>query len=175
MCCSRITDTNRVIKISMIQAAGHFPPQGASIKNTGEGGEGHITIIPTSDSAQGQGTWNFNVQTASQFNGTVWQDTASDGDNISYEAYLSKGTYTLLFIWTGGTVHGIIDIYIDGTEVGSQDTYNASTVRNQETLVTGISITNSGLKEIKFQVDGKNVSSSNYNCQLQYIALWRTA
>lgn len=109
------------------------------------------------------------------FQGHFGNSTKANGDNISYKAYPQKGTYTLQvrFAYKGDD-RGIVDIDIDAAEVGSYDLYNAATSYNPLYKVTGINIATSGLKTIRFRLDGKNGASSNYALATQLITLWIT-
>lgn len=140
----------------------------------GDPGEGHITILPMSYSAIGQGDWVLNVSTSSILASYISQATPGNADNISYKVYLAAGTYSLLLYYHKNTTGGVMDIDIDATEVGSVDQYGSLTY-NQRYLVTNISIATSGLKTLKLRMDGKNGSSSNYKGWCAYLALWRTA
>lgn len=139
-------------------------------------GAGHITILPSSYNAIGQGTWAY-VLTATEFLGGIWGNsgTHADGDNISYKVYLAAGTYTLGMLCLKTSDRGIADFDIDAGEVASFDLYDAGALRNQWVTQASISVTTAGLKTLKLRIDGKNGSSSDHVVAFQYIALWRTA
>ena len=69
---------------------------------------------------------------------------------------------------------GVCDYYIDAAEVGSDDWYGALDY-NKVNDTTNITVSSSGLKTLKFQLDGKNASASDYNFRMQRAWLWRTA
>lgn len=136
-------------------------------------GMGHITIVPLAYQSIGQGTFT-----------SAWSETylfshrfATTGvnlDNITYNVYLDKGTYTLLLIVQTDTDEGIVDVDIDAAEVASFSLYSASTVKNVLKIQTGISVAASGLKALKLRVDGAG-TESGYALRFNAIILWRTA
>lgn len=138
-------------------------------------GEGHITIFPPSYNSIGQGTWEES-RSENAYYDWYWKNETSkaNGDNVSFKVFLDVGTYTLMLIHHKNTDAGIVDISIDGVEVDSIDLYAALTW-NVRSIQTGITISSSGLKTLKLEVDGKNASSSNYKYYMVYLALWRTA
>lgn len=142
--------------------------------SAGVGGGGHVTILPLSYNAIGQGDWATWNNASSFMPHYLSQITPANSDNITYNAYLEAGTYTLMLIYHKNTTGGIMDIDIDGTEVGSVDQYGSLSWNNRY-VVTGISITASGIKPIRLRMDGKNASSSSYKGWIVYFALWRTS
>ena len=98
----------------------------------------------------------------------------ADGEYITYKIWLDAGTYTFLLCHIKGGNGGLCDIYIDAVEIGSADQYNAATTYNQSYRVDGIVIATSGIKVVKFLIDGKNASSSGYKAWISYFSLWRT-
>lgn len=125
----------------------------------------------------GQGTWDTACPNVNYFNVALLNNVASsnDGDNITYKVYLPAGTYKLWFIANKGTTKGILDIDIAGTEVASFDCYKASGEANHEFTQDSISIATNGLKDLKFRIDGKNASSTNYATEISGAYLERTA
>jgi len=139
-----------------------------------ESGEGHITILPLSYEAIGQGTWEVAAPSA-ELVGTLTNNPPNDLDNLSYEAYLAAGTYTILLVGQHGAGGGIVDIDIEGTEVATFDLYNAATVKNQLDEDAGNVIATAGIKTITLRLHGKHASSAAYRLQFNYLVLWRTA
>ena len=138
-------------------------------------GAGHITILPLSYVSIGQGDWTISINASSYYSSYLSQATPANLDNISYNAFLAVGTYSLVLYYHKNTTGGIMDIDIDSVEVGSVDQYSASLTWNLRYLITNINIATAGLKEIKLRMDGKHASSSNYKGWCTYLALWRTA
>ena len=71
------------------------------------------------------------------------------------------------------TTAGVVDIYFDDEEVASIDMYGVL-AWNVRTLRTGLVVEDSGLKALKFQIDGKDPSSSDFAGYMLYACLWRT-
>ena len=89
---------------------------------------------------------------------------------------LSAGTWALTFIHSKNTFAGIVDVSIDGVVVVDDlDMYNGSSTRNNVSDTTGISITTSGVKTLRFEIIGKNASASHYSLGIQWITFRRTA
>ncbi|MBA7582388.1 hypothetical protein ES708_24316 [subsurface metagenome] len=138
-------------------------------------GEGHTFILARCWDSIGQGNFSHHT-TIDQYLANYLRGNGNvDGDNISYKAYLAAGTYTLLYCYLQTPMGGIVDIDINGSEVGSVDTYNANTRYNQFYKVTGIVIPSAGLKTIRLRVDGRNPSADYYFLPVCFISLWRTA
>ena len=145
------------------------------VKLTGGGGStgngnGNVVLMPFSYESIGQGTWGI-VADAGQFTENLFYNSSNaDGDNISYKAELSAGTYTLDLFGKTHTAYAIVDISIDGTVAATFDLYGVNTdnVRQRE---TDIVVASSGVKEIKVTVNGKNPSASNYFAAFTYLAL----
>lgn len=136
-------------------------------------GEGHVTLLGPSYSAIGQGVWTI-MTSGSQWAGFIHNGNGdADGDNISFEAYLAEGTYTLGLLALIGDSLAIVDIDIEGSEVASFDLYYATPQYNQRFTQADIAIASSGLKTITLRVDGRNASSTGWACYFTYIAFWR--
>lgn len=138
-------------------------------------GEGHITILPFNYDSIGQGTWVLTVAASHPLNFQFNNTSNTDLDNISYKVYLAAGTYTLRVIHYKSDSQGIVDIDIDGVEKASVDCYAAVVDYDAILSQTGIVIATSGLKTIKFRLDGKNGASSSYGFRFSEFALWRPA
>lgn len=135
---------------------------------------GHVVLFAVYYNSIGQGTWTPTVLSTTRFQTYLLSASAADGDNVSWKAYLPKGTWTLRLSYVRNTDKGIADIDIDDTEVVSLDCYGVADA-DAELSQTSISIATSGLKTIKLRVDGKHASSSGYAMGVAAIALWRTA
>lgn len=138
-------------------------------------GAGHITIIPTSYASIGQGVWTFAPETSGLLQLRQINPSQTNGDNISWNVYLAKGTYTIKLCTYTHSNAPIIDIDIDGTEVFSFDLYAAVGTFNVFQTQAGIVIPAANLYALKWRVHGKNPLSGNYRSHLFYIALWRTS
>jgi len=134
---------------------------------------GHITILPWNYSSIGQGTWIILIDVSQILNGTVYNSSIANLDNISFKVFLDAGTYTLRLLAIKFSVGGIADVDIDEVEVASFDLYSAVTVYNSIVSQTGIVISTSGLKTLKLRLHGS--TGGSYYCAISSIALWRTA
>ncbi len=141
----------------------------------GDPGEGHITILPLSYSAIGAGTWVLGYTTSIYTCWEIYNSSLANLDNISFQVYLAAGTYTLLLVTATAASHAIVDFDVDATEVASFDTYSAGAVYNVRKTQTDIVIATSGLKTLKARVHGRHASATNWEVDIVYIALWRTA
>jgi hypothetical protein len=138
----------------------------------GAGNAGHVSILPLSYSSVGQGTWELATNGNDIVNGVLQNNTHANGDNVSFLVDLPAGTYTFLFVYEFNTDHGKIDVSIGGTVVKTVDQYGSHTYNNRS-LATGLVLAG-GITTITLTLNGKNSSSSDYYCTVQYLALWRT-
>lgn len=138
---------------------------------------GTYTTLTHTPSAVGAGTW------ARETNSVFWGDFclsnvsgAANGNNCSFTTCLPAGTYKLQLFYGADAYGGILDTYIDGTEVASMDLYLASPgnfwAMKEE---TGIVVATGGPKTIKLQLDGKHASSAGYWARLYAFSFIRTA
>jgi hypothetical protein len=142
------------------------------------GGSGTETyrqeVCPQGYSAYTGGVPTF-VNVTNQVMYGVWQQSsAADQDDVSFILDLSAGTWAMRVLWFRYTNKGIVDAYLDATEIGSQDMYG-SQLSSQVWTITGITVATGGLHTLKFKVDGKNASSSAYYYGISWASLWRTA
>ena len=139
-------------------------------------GAGVVNIWGHTYESVGQGTWVWaSTGTTPLFNMAFRNTTENDGDNVTYNLWLSKGTYTLRFLCQTDTTNAIVDFYIGGSEVASFDTYSGSAVENVVFSEADISVASSGLTTLKVDIDGRNPSAGNYKLYFTMINLWRTA
>lgn len=138
-------------------------------------GEGHITIMPYAYHSIGQGTWFPWLSALQVLQGGIRNSDPNDGDNISYRAYLSAGTYSLMLFTNHLPTAGIMDIDFDGDEVASFDLYSDPGQFNSRHVQTDIVLPNSGLTTIRCRADGKNALSTDFFIPIGHISLWRTA
>lgn len=138
-------------------------------------GEGHITILGLSYDSIGQGDWVFQPDPLQFLCGYFVNESAEDGDNVSYHVYLDAGTYTLRLCGNSYDGGGILDFDLNGIEIASFDLYSFGTIPNVLCTKTGIIVITPGLYTLKCQLDGKNEASGFYQALIGYIALWRTA
>ncbi len=105
------------------------------------------------------------VQTDTNSSGGKWIELAgnSTGDNISFAIpSVVAGTYQVKMEWKGNTSRGILQLSVDGKNVGGTlDQY--STAQSYPTTTFGtVTFASAGTHTIKLTVTGKNSSSSAY-------------
>jgi hypothetical protein len=99
----------------------------------------------------------------------------SQNNEVYWDIVLGAGTWTVSLVHTAGNDKGIYSVQLDGVEVGTIDGYNASTVNNTISAVTGIVVASTGVKRLKLRMETKNASSSSYYGTIQVLSLQRTA
>jgi len=137
----------------------------------------HVHVQADQDFAQGAGTWAWvkdtNVLTLQGYMAN--EATNADADNISFEVWLDAGTYSFAVNYSTDNNTGIVDIDIDGTEiVTALDTYSAAVVYDVRNVTTSIAIADSGLKTVRFTLDGKNGASSDHRFRFHFFRFWKT-
>jgi len=137
-------------------------------------GEGFITIIGDDYSSVEAGTWAWSAN-ASYLFGWSFISASADAEELNFDITLAPGTYSLRMIAYAAASTGIVKIYDGATLIATFDTYSGSEVFNKVFDETGIVITAGGVRTLKFVVDGKNASSSNYTLSFLKLAFWRTA
>ncbi len=138
-------------------------------------GEGHIRVGIWSPDSVGQGTWAM-AASGALYNFRFENTTTADADNVSYKVTLTTGTYTLVIIHDTINSGGKVDVSLAGTTVlTGLDTYSASQTSNVISTTTSISVTSEGVQTLKFTLNGKNASSSDYSLLLNEVFLYRTA
>lgn len=136
--------------------------------------QGRVEIMPWAYSSIGAGTWAWETDAGGALNGYGTNTSKADLDNISYDIFLDKGTYTLVIFTLKSGDEAILDVDIDGTEVASEDLFTTPASRNYLMTQADISIAAAGRKTLKIRADGKNAGSSAYAIRLHTIALVRT-
>ena len=86
----------------------------------------------------------------------------ADGDYYTMKVPLVKGTYNFLMNYVRNTTNGKADFYFDGVNYGAIKDFYGALSYVQEWLVEEITAAYDGIHEIKFVVNGKNGSSSDY-------------
>jgi len=130
-----------------------------------------LTIAPD---AVGQGTWARTVNTSALYNALFANSTTADADEFSVNFYCPAGTYTIRFNALQSTNQGIVDIYLDGSEIDSQDLYAGSASYIYIHEITGRVLTE-GEHTLRFVIDGKNGSSSDFVFSTDGVTIQRTA
>ncbi len=105
------------------------------------------------------------VQTDTNSSGGKWIELAgnSTGDSISFAVpSIVAGTYQVKMEWKGNTSRGILQLSVDGKNVGGTlDQYSAAQSYPTTTFGT-VTFASAGTHTVKLTVTGKNSSSSAY-------------
>jgi hypothetical protein len=99
------------------------------------------------------------------------QDPAADGDEFEHIFYLKSGNYNLNLMWRLGPGRGIVDLYIDGNLVGSQDGYAAVATYNVVQTTTPVAVATDGMHTLRGRTNGKNGASTGFRIALTKIWL----
>jgi spore cortex formation protein SpoVR/YcgB (stage V sporulation) len=127
----------------------------------------------TSYSSITQGTWIYVANTSQIYNLQLQNSTTADGDEIVYKVYLSAGTYQLSTIGLHHTDSGIIKIYLNTDLIDTIDQYSAAPSQANQIKLTSVTVSDNAIYSLKIKLDGKNASSSDYNCRLSGLSLMR--
>lgn len=122
------------------------------------------------------GTWTAGIANNKNAN-TNWHNNSAEAidDYTKFKVWLAKGTYTISTAYSISSLSGILTYKIDESVVGTVDMFGGSGV-NTLAEVTGITVSTSGLKTLKFIVESKNGSSSSYLMEMDdFIFITRTA
>jgi len=138
--------------------------------------DGYILIFISAYQSVGQGTWEWAIEPNAILNGLFWNTMArANGDNLTYNIYLAKGTYTIGLFGNTSNGEGIITLSIDGADVADFDRYSAANVRNVLQVDAGNVVAAGGLKTLNVRVNDKNPASADFFVRIQAIIFWRTA
>lgn len=118
------------------------------------------------------GTWASVWNSAYMLGFFTYNTSAANGDQAGWKVYLVKGTYTLETIHYRDAAAGIVDVYLDTTQIGTFDGTAGS--GNVSTQTTSISVAANGLYTISLKVDGTG-GGGDYTCRICAINLRRTA
>lgn len=120
------------------------------------------------------------TQSTNDIGNGVRMNTPALNDSIEWDVVLAAGTWTLELMSRKDASSAILTVALssDGssyTDVGTIDLYNGSTVYNQLSSLTGISVAATGRYRLRLKAATKNASSSNYAAYLNGLRLRRTA
>jgi len=142
-------------------------------------GAGDVSMFLHTPISVGQGTWQFNVGTATNMmeGHEITNDTggAADLDNATFNASMSEGTYTMFVIYNKSAGGAIADVDVDGTEATSFDTYTGTAANSLIDTTTAIAVTGNKIHSIRIRADGKNPASGDNIVSIQKIIFNRTA
>jgi hypothetical protein len=122
------------------------------------------------------GSWTRNAPAATYMSSRADSASATINDQITWKNQaLASGTYTVRFM-SGLNYNAAAKAHIllGSTDIATMDMYNAGSVNNVLTDVTGVVIVG-GIYDISLKLTDKNASSSGYNCVACYIQFIKTA
>jgi hypothetical protein len=119
--------------------------------------------------------WNDIIINGNSFN-NGYRSSHDGGDNTSFIKWrvpLAAGTWTLQVMYTKGDNAGIMNFYLDDdvTPIGTVDGYSSTIEFNQRSMISGITVGDSGMHTIRVRTDAKNAASSNYFGYLVWLRL----
>lgn len=135
----------------------------------------HVDIWPWTRTFSEVGTWTRTLS-SSQLGMGQYDNATSHAinDEVVYNVALDAGTWTLTVIGQTRSTGGISTVYLDATSLGTLDLYSASTTNNVVKQITGFTVSAPGVYALKFKVESKNASASEYRFIAQLITLTRT-
>lgn len=98
----------------------------------------------------------------------------AQNDYVEYDVALSAGTYTFDLFHEKAADYGIVTVAINGTSVGTIDTYSASFAPTTIGSITAITVAASGRQTVRLTVSSKNASSTNFGIVFNGFAMTRT-
>ncbi len=105
------------------------------------------------------------VQTDTNSSGGKWVELAgnSTGDHIDFTVpNVPAGTYQLKMEWKGNNTRGILQLSVDGTNLGSTLDQYASGQTYPTTTFGNVTFSTTGNHDVRLTVTGKNSKSSSY-------------
>jgi len=134
--------------------------------STGGGGSGGTTVSFEAENltytASGA---TDSVQTDTNSSGGKWVELSGNsvGDSISFAIpSVTAGTYQVQMEYKGLTSRGILQLSVDGTNLGSTLDQYASGQTYPTTTFGTVTFSSAGTHTVKLTVTGKNASSSGY-------------
>ncbi|HTB79913.1 MAG TPA: chitobiase/beta-hexosaminidase C-terminal domain-containing protein [Opitutaceae bacterium] len=131
--------------------------------NTGGGGT-TVSFEAENLSYTGSGA-TTSVQTDTNSSGGKWVELAgnSTGDSITFTtSSITAGTYSVQMEWKGNNSRGILQLSVDGTNLGSTLDQYASGQTYPTTTFGTVTFSSAGTHTVKLTVTGKNSASSSY-------------
>lgn len=137
-------------------------------------GPSRIDIIPFGYWGMSAGAEPLRTQASGCLSGGELEQSSNAANEVGWYVPLTAGTWALDVIYWQYTNSAIFTVSIDGTTVGTIDTYGASTA-NVVGTITGITVASSKMALVKFAASTKNASSTGYAVRISHIALRKTA
>jgi hypothetical protein len=134
-----------------------------------------LTPIDVFQQAKSNTNWaSSSTETTMVLNGHR-QSSAAQNDSVEWNVSLAAGTWDVELLHTTLNTNGIYHVSLDGTEVGTIDSYSASQTPSVRSTIAGIEVSRTGVHEFQLKMASKNVSSSQYYARLQHVQLRCTA
>lgn len=106
--------------------------------------------------------------------GTRYNATATNGDEIKVSSMiLNAGTYEIKVVTNKDLSAGILEVLHGASSIGTSDLYNVGILYNNISTFT-YTPTTRVTGDLRFKVNGKNASSSNYYCVISRIQIMKT-
>lgn len=102
------------------------------------------------------------------------ESTGALNASVSFPVVLIPGTWTLNVMFKRGLQGGIITADLDGTTLGTIDTYGAAAAEVWGTIASITSGTGKP-QTLTFTMATRNVSATSYKCTVKLITFYRTA
>lgn len=115
------------------------------------------------------GTWAWSASSSKEFGGAYENSSAASGNYVEWaNVPLFAANAKVNFLYTKSSNGGIVKVFWNGSELGTLDTYNASTTYNNVATVDLGTVT-AGRGTLRLISDTKNASSSAYKISVQQI------
>jgi hypothetical protein len=128
------------------------------------------------------GTWSWAAGAGQTDYSSVRGEGAGFWNNSSHlnldeykwsSIFLTVGTYKITMIYQIGSDSPIVELLFGTTSIGTIDEYSAPTAFNQSVTFT-FTVTTPTTADLRFRVNGKNASSSNYYARFSRLQLEKT-
>lgn len=104
----------------------------------------------------------------------MFNTAGAQNDELAYNLPMSAGTWTITLITRKSSNTGICTVLIDGTSVGTADTFAAS-VGLGIFNITGVTVATSGVHKVTLRAATKNASSTGFFLNFLAADIFRTA
>lgn len=136
---------------------------------------GGLTSVPVWRPISAPNGWAFGADAAAFGAGVFSFSNTNQNNEVSWGVPLGAGTWELSGLATFRSAAGIVTWAIDGSTIGTTDTYLAAITRNSILSLSGIVVTTGGRKVIRAKMLTKNAAAAAYGLNLQFLALRQTA
>jgi len=120
-----------------------------------------VILYPIYSDSVIAGTWTPSYNT-SAYDNLYTYSAGAINEEISWKAYIGAGTWKITMAFRYLTGAGIATFSINGTDVGTIDTYGAGGTYNNLGTISAINIPASGFYNINIKMATKNGSATNY-------------